>query len=210
MEELNFHEILRSLAVQRPVFHSEADFQHALAWELHSRFPEAGVRLERPFAVGENVLHIDIAAQIRGELLVFELKYKTKGVVAGIGSEVFFLQDHRAQPLGRYDVWKDVMRLESLASGQSCMHCFVCFLTNDSAYWSEPRNSGDTSAAFSVHEGRLVSGRLDWAASASRSTKLKREEPLQLRGQYSTHWRDYSTIQAAHHGRFRYLVIEVG
>lgn len=210
MTEPDFHEVLRSLAVLRPVFHSEADFQHALAWELHARFPGARVRLERPFASGADALHVDIAAEIGSEMFIFELKYKTEGIVVGSNSEVFVLQKHGAQPPGRYDIWKDVTRLESLASGHSLIHGFVCFLTNDSAYWSKPRSSSDTSAAFSVHEGRLVSGRLDWAANASPNTKRKREEPLQLRGEYRLHWRDYSTIQAASYARFRYLAIEVG
>ena len=39
-------QVLSTLAVQRPVFHSEADFQHALAWEIHSCVPTP---LQAPF-----------------------------------------------------------------------------------------------------------------------------------------------------------------
>src|SRR5580693_223840 len=38
--------IIQSLRKQRSIFHSEADFQHALAWELHLDNPSAHVRLE--------------------------------------------------------------------------------------------------------------------------------------------------------------------
>jgi hypothetical protein len=30
--------LMDALAAQRPIFHSEADFQHALAWEIHTPF----------------------------------------------------------------------------------------------------------------------------------------------------------------------------
>ena len=33
---MNIEEILSCLAEKRPVFHSEADFQHALAWQFIS------------------------------------------------------------------------------------------------------------------------------------------------------------------------------
>ena len=38
------HDILTDLAEKRSIFHSEADFQHALAWEMHRR--EYDIRLE--------------------------------------------------------------------------------------------------------------------------------------------------------------------
>jgi hypothetical protein len=34
---LEISDVLSSLAKQRLVFHSEADFQHAFAWEIHAR-----------------------------------------------------------------------------------------------------------------------------------------------------------------------------
>jgi hypothetical protein len=43
---LDFPDLLARLARNRPVFHSEADFQHALAWEIHSLHPTAKIRLE--------------------------------------------------------------------------------------------------------------------------------------------------------------------
>jgi hypothetical protein len=51
----NFAAILGALALKRPIFHSEADFQHAVAWEIHSRRPELSVRLEfRPPHMSES------------------------------------------------------------------------------------------------------------------------------------------------------------
>lgn len=49
--------VMSALAKDRPVFHSEADFQHALAWEIHRRWPETSVRLE--FRVPKLGYHLD-------------------------------------------------------------------------------------------------------------------------------------------------------
>ena len=48
--DLSVSAVLTALAKQRPIFHSEADFQHAIAWEMHKHLPRASVRLERPIA----------------------------------------------------------------------------------------------------------------------------------------------------------------
>ncbi len=58
---IKFQELLRQLALQRPLFHSEADFQHALAWELHNRLPEARVRLELPMEQFDRKRYLDIS-----------------------------------------------------------------------------------------------------------------------------------------------------
>ena len=38
--------LMDQLARHRPIFHSEADFQHALAWQLQLENPAGRVRLE--------------------------------------------------------------------------------------------------------------------------------------------------------------------
>jgi hypothetical protein len=45
---LDLESTLTALAFERRIFHSEADFQHALAWKLHERHPDAKIRLEVP------------------------------------------------------------------------------------------------------------------------------------------------------------------
>jgi len=205
---LDLKSLIETLAARRPLFHSEKDFQHAFAWELHLGFPEALIRLERPVESKLGLLHIDVVAELSGQIHAFELKYKTRATAKRLGSELFVLQDHGAQPLGRYDFLKDVARLESLAEESPVVGCAV-LLTNDSAYWSEPRGVDDTSAAFNLCEGRMISGHLDWSVRASPGTKRKREEPLDFNSQYRLNWHDYSQIDAKSYPRFRYLAVEV-
>ncbi|MBI3914108.1 MAG: hypothetical protein HY327_07980 [Chloroflexi bacterium] len=111
-------ESLNTLSKYRPVFHSEADFQHAFAWEIHQRFPTASIRLERPFLSGNNQLHLDILVIREADILAIELKYKTRGLSLRLGDEQFALKDQSAQDLGRYDFIKDIQRLEQIVLGE--------------------------------------------------------------------------------------------
>ena len=66
--------LLASLAGSRKIFHSEADFQHALAWQIHKAGPESQVRLEvNAFPDQDRRMFLDIWLPIEG--IAIELKY---------------------------------------------------------------------------------------------------------------------------------------
>jgi hypothetical protein len=56
-------ETMAALALVRPLFHSEADFQHAFAWQLHRAHADARVRLETRPRPG---VRLDVMALIGG------------------------------------------------------------------------------------------------------------------------------------------------
>ena len=45
---MNIAAVMDTLRAKRTVFHSEADFQFALSWEIQLHYPDASVRLEYP------------------------------------------------------------------------------------------------------------------------------------------------------------------
>src|SRR3990172_6370905 len=90
-------EVMDSIAVKRPVFHSEADFQHAFAWELQQRLPGAAVRRERPFFCSGRHLHLDLWVSHGPVLVGVEIKYKTRGLAVDLDGEHFHLRDQSAQ-----------------------------------------------------------------------------------------------------------------
>lgn len=106
--------IMNNLCAQRPIFHSEADFQHSLAWEIHKSLPDSSIRLEIPWSNEDKQNHLDIWVASSDVKIAIELKYKTRGLQALVNGELFSLKDQSAQDLGRYDFLKDVMRLEQL------------------------------------------------------------------------------------------------
>lgn len=56
--------VFDDLLKERPVFHSEADFQHALAWSIHRVYPDAKIRLEyRPPSFGRHYVDLWVVNQ---------------------------------------------------------------------------------------------------------------------------------------------------
>ena len=93
---------MRALARRRPIFHSEADFQHAFAWEIHRSAPEFDIRLEVPVRAATGAIHLDLLARSPLGKMAIELKYKTRSLTAALDGEDFHLMSHAAQDLGRY------------------------------------------------------------------------------------------------------------
>jgi hypothetical protein len=73
---------LGTLHQSRPVFHSEADFQQALAWAIHMSDPSARVRLETRPAPGMR-LDLLIWRPYLSRYLALELKYLTATAWSG-------------------------------------------------------------------------------------------------------------------------------
>lgn len=203
LQEINH--LMHALAEDRPVFHSEADFQHYFAWELHEHHPDASIRLERPIPPG---IHLDLNATIDGGITAIELKYATSPLTVDIAGELYELRAHGAQDQKRYDVIKDIVRIEDTVAAHGADDGFVILLTNDVGYWREAARLTTADASFRLHEGRKIAGRMAWSESASAGTTRSREAPLEVRNEYLATWRDYSTLPGRA-GRFRYLVIAV-
>lgn len=184
-------EALARLSVRRPVFHSEADFQFALAWQVHELDPEIEVRLETPFKEGA---HLDIEFRKQGAATALELKYLTRPAVVEVDGEVFHLRS-RALDKRRYDVVKDVTRIEEYVAARPGSNGAVVVLASDDALWRPPLASRRVSsdAAYRIHEGVILSGELAWGPTAGPGSIRGREAVLRVLGEHTISWRPYST-----------------
>ncbi len=208
LTELN--ELMGELALTRPIFHSEADFQHAFAWRIHERLPDARIRLEYSPYWMEDRIHLDVWVESGPERLAFELKYKTRQLVSLFDGEVFNLVDQSAAPIGRYDFLKDVQRLEAVSGRRSKTHGYVVMLTNNSIYWNPPR-SQNIDAAFRLDGERVLTGELAWSPLAGDGTTKDRTDAIRLSGEYVCSWHDFSQVESelGRSNRFRYLAVEI-
>ena len=120
--------VIATLAAERPVFHSEADFQHSLAWHLKLADPAARIRLETRPVRG---MRLDILVESRGRRTALELKYLVKRFHGDVGGEVFDLPDQSAHGISRYDVVKDIVRTESFVANGVADEGRTIVLTND-------------------------------------------------------------------------------
>lgn len=200
-------ELMAALAFARPLFHSEADFQHAFAWQLHASYPNARIRLETRIRPGER---LDVFAVIDGRRIAVELKYLLRKLTATIEGELYELPNQAAQDIGRHAFVKDIGRLERMRIEGLADDAYAVALTNDPGYWRPSSREGTIDAAFRLHEGRRLAGVLAWAAHAGAGTTDGRQTPIKLGGDYLVMWRDYSKIGDERASQFRYLAVEVG
>ena len=202
------HETMLGLGTSRPVFHSEADFQHALAWQIRHDHPDAEVRLEtRPLP--DEALFLDVLVRLAGTGVAIECKYLTRALTVKAAGEQFNLRNQGANPVRRYDVVEDVCRLERFVEARAVETGLAIVLTNDPGYW-HPTDDGETiDKDFRIHEGRQLEGSLAWHQKTGAGTSKGREDPITLRGRYRLQWRNFSTPTDGPGGSFRYLVVNV-
>lgn len=198
-------DLMATLALRRPLFCSEADFQHELAYEIRRSNVNLGVRLEWPLtAPARGAIDLLVIGESRFAL---ELKFLSKGFSTTIDGEPITLKHHGAHDQRRYDVCKDVMRMEAYAAATG-FGAGVLVLTNDPSYWQERARTNTVDAAFNLDHLRELTGKLAWHELAGPGTTKGRESALEVKGRYALTWRDYVRIGATA-GLFRYLWIPI-
>jgi hypothetical protein len=201
---MDIRAVIKSLSQKRTIFHSEADFQFALAWEIQLLYINAKIILEYSPSYDQNK-SIDIVVSIDKYKYPIELKYKTKK----FSTNEFKVKNHGAQDIGKYDCIKDVCRIEDFSNNISDFKIgYVIFLTNDQSYWNEPKFKNAGYAAFTVHDGAVKSGTMKWGENMSAGSTKGRTDELILKNKYIIKWSEYSDFKRED-GVFKYALIEV-
>ncbi|MGI8699913.1 MAG: hypothetical protein ACR2JU_01660 [Nocardioidaceae bacterium] len=201
-------EVLARLALLRPVFHSEADFQQAFAWEARALDPSLHVRLETRPAPGVR-LDLLLRSEDGTAQTAIELKYLVRLWHGDVAGERFELKNQGAQDIRAYDVVKDIVRVEQFVANRPGSNGAVVCLTNESSYWRASGHGRQTNAdAFRLHDGTVLEGKRAWGPATGPGSSKGRETPLVLRGRYQVAWRTYSSL-AGIAGEFRSLVVPV-
>jgi|GEM_PF-757140 len=186
---------MANLSHKRPIFHSEADFQHSLSWELRNIDPNLDIRLEVPFALNSERRYVDLIIRLADRVIFVELKYKTRESRHHLNGELFALKNQGAIDQGAYDILKDLWRIEQFVSKTPNSEGFVLVISNDSRYWSQPvvRAKPSIDEEFKLTNNRAFHGTLSWHSSAGSGSTKGREFPIKLRHTYIAEWRGYST-----------------
>jgi hypothetical protein len=178
--------VLPALADKRPVFHSEADFQLALAWEIQTLHPGSQIRLE-PRLLDEPHIELDILVMIEGSRLGLELKYLRAQLDTTISGERFALIP--SEDVDRYDSLKDIARLERLVDERVIAAGALVIVSNHRGIWGPSQTGRPTSFdAFRFHDGTTLHGALEWGTTAGTGTRSGRESPIVLSGIYAPAW----------------------
>lgn len=192
---MDIHNILNELSKLRPVFHSEADFQFALAWHIQQALPNSDVRLEYCNNKEDVRYYLDIRIKDHdsSEVYGIELKYKTKKCDIVCGEEFFRLKEHNAYDQACYDYLKDIQRLEAMIDSGLINIGYAVFLTNAPHYWEAPKRASTFDADFRIYENRSVPANslLKWSGCPAEGTTRSRNASITLRNQFQIKWSDY-------------------
>lgn len=153
---------MTALARRRPLFHSEADFQLALAWELQTAHSQAQLRLEQR-VMRDPPVALDILMRLDDRRYAFELKYLKRRLEIVVDGEPYKLATG-APDVEHYDILKDISRLERLTSSDIADAGCALVLTNVDDFW-KPRGAGARTTGFDqfrLNDGRKVEGQLEW------------------------------------------------
>jgi hypothetical protein len=189
------------LAADRPIFHSEADFQHAFAQVVHGLNGELQVRLE---VRQDDAEYLDLFCYGPRGRTSIEFKYFT-AAWHGVDQrgEAFRLRSQAATDVARREFVFDIERLERFCQRRATQGLAI-MLTNARALWSPVLHDRRTrDHEFRIHEGQVLSGTLRWADGGYAANERT------LVGEYSLGWRDYREL-AGSNGMFRWLAVEVG
>lgn len=139
------------------MFHSEADFRHALAWRLYQHHSEARLRLEtRP----ERGVHLDVLAVVDGHRCATELKYIVDRVHVTVGGDSVDAPRQAAPDISRYYFCKDIWRIETMITDGYADSGWAMALSGDGCYWGTGTMFHPIDKAFRIYEGRLLTGDL--------------------------------------------------
>lgn len=131
-------QILDNLAIDRPIFHNEQDFQFELAREISKHINNEDIKVRLEYCIGEsekdknedienkekskdkkNRIYVDIMIiekinNKKYNAIAIELKYKTKASNGNYEDEIFDLKDQGADDWGCYYIYNDIRRIEKL------------------------------------------------------------------------------------------------
>lgn len=168
------------------------------------------VHVEYPVPMSQNVkghrsfIFVDLVLEKGGDFFPIELKYKTKALSEPQGLTIFnnpnipvqLIQDSATND-NCFSIWKDVQRIETLASSFSTIPGCTVVLTNGSLYW---RGSRPTALynIIAVKDGTTMPACPNGIIYKGATTA---SNPLILKNSYPVNWKNTSRED------FRYLIL---
>ena len=213
---MDIHAVMKSLSIERSIFHLESDFQFAFAWEIQKHNPESKIRLEVPFSFDKRG-RIDVVVRTDDGIIPIELKYLKKKLKCEIDGEDFLLAEG-VNDMDMYSCMSDIERLESYSEQLPGFSVgYALWLTNNPAYWENAfSNKASYYKPFHAPDGSVKTGEMYYESineKTGRPPQILNEKayskPVLLNGSYTIRWHEYSVLDVPQNGLFKYAVVKV-
>lgn len=117
------------------------------------------------------------------------------------------LKEQGAKDQGCYNYLKDIMRIEEFRDkNNNFIEGYTIKITSEMSYLTPPVKANCTYAEFSINDGSIKTGCMNWSDNTGKGTKRGMESPIVLTGMYPIHWKEYSKVDDTNSGTFMYLV----
>ena len=117
------------------------------------------------------------------------------------------LKEQEAKDQGCYNYLKDIMRIEEFRDKTSkFIEGYTIKITSEMSYLKPPTKVNCTYAEFSIEEGFIKTGCMNWSSNMGKGTMRGMEAPIVLTGIYPINWKEYSKVDDTNSGTFMYLV----
>lgn len=207
-------ECLNILRQKNIPFYSEADFQHQLAWEIHKKHPDSSVYLEVPYKNyrdgSKNKIYVDILINYKGRRIGLELKYKTAIFNYAHNEVEYNLASHGAQPLSRYDILKDIERLQNLINSNAIDDGYAIAVTNDKVLWSHRTNRNGSGSDFFLGDkkaGQILTWKDGFKLGSIGS---HRAENISFLYPVKIQWEPWCAFTEGNNKEFKYIMVNCG
>ena len=195
---------MKSLSNKRRIFHSEADFQFALAWEIKENYKDdVNIRLEYPV----DKMNIDIVVffgENNKQMIPIELKWLRTKFECYIGGEKFQLALSGADAEVRYDCLKDIKRIENISEiRDDFLEGYTIWISNIETHFTGEHKY----MQFDISQDETQKGKIYWDKNEQDEIKnidgtLKKSlregdsrcNVIELKDSYTFSWEDYSII----------------
>lgn len=191
------------MASKVKLFVSERNLQSEFILEAKSLYPSCELYPEYAVTIGGKTCHIDLLIKDMDEEEVVEFKYVVGGGKINLAyGGTYTLKKQAAINIRRYQIYKDIERLEELKSSKGITG-YVCLITNMKGFWNgSPRTK--KAKDFELKDGTVINaGKHGFSGTSALS---KTYHSISLKGKYRIKYDDYCT---SYGDEYKSLVIKV-
>ena len=117
------------------------------------------------------------------------------------------MKEQGAKDQGCYIYLKDIMRIEEFRDkADKFIEGYTIKITGEMSYLRPPIKVNCTYAEFSIDDGSIKTGCMNWSTNTGKGTMRGMEAPIVLTGMYPINWKEYSKVDDTNSGTFMYLV----
>lgn len=239
MNKADVQVCLNSLSARKCIFHSEAEFQFELAWEIKNKLSDKYKKMEVRFEFPAQKLRnnssllkgmgdsrsrpaIDLLVIINDRWYPIELKY----ITAKLSDDEYNLVDGNGTDKA-FNFIYDIKRIELFADAykDNFDKGFSILLTNNQSYYNSKKINTNTFNydSFYLTDNRIIGGtvwykseakiRHETPQKANQNVKLRKideKKYFNLRAAYPIKWEYYSSVHGQGiNSKFKYVICEV-